>query len=436
MAALAFVGLVAYPFLPVAPLPQVDFPTIQVTATWQGASGETMASSVAAPLERQFAQIPGVTQLTSLSALGATTIVIQFDLNRNIDSAGQDVQAAITVASKTLPQSMTAPPSYKKVNPADSPIIMLSLRSDTMPVTAVDDYGDLFLAQQISQVPGVAQVSIFGDTTPSIRIQVDPAKLASTGITLEEIRSTLVASTTNAAKGTINTDKVSFTVAANDQITTAEQFNDVILAYRNGAPIRVRDVGQAVNEPVDRTVAAYQNNNRGIILAVFKQPGANVIDTVDQIKEQLPQLTARIPPAVKVETILDRTTTIRASVHDVQFTLALTIGLVVLVVLLFLRSFWATVIPSITVPLALLGSCAAMYAFNFSLDNLSLMALTIAVGFVVDDAIVVVENIYRHIEDGAAPFEAALKGSREIGFTVLSISLSLVVRRFERSNSI
>src|SRR5262249_27269302 len=262
MAALAFVGLVAYPFLPVAPLPQVDFPTIQVTATWQGASGETMASSVAAPLERQFAQIPGVTQLTSLSALGATTIVIQFDLNRNIDSAGQDVQAAITVASKTLPQSMTAPPSYKKVNPADSPIIMFSLRSETMPVTAVDDYGDLFLAQQISQVPGVAQVSIFGDTTPSIRIQVDPAKLASTGITLEEIRSTLVASTTNAAKGTINTDKVSFTVAANDQLLEADQFTDVILAYRNGAPIRVRDGGRAVNEPVDRTVAAYQNNNR------------------------------------------------------------------------------------------------------------------------------------------------------------------------------
>jgi hydrophobe/amphiphile efflux-1 (HAE1) family protein len=426
MAALAFVGVVAYPFLPVAPLPQVDFPTIQVMATFQGASADTMASSVAAPLERQLAQIPGVSQLTSTSALGATTIVIQFDLNRNIDSAGQDVQAAITAASKTLPQSMTTPPSYKKVNPADSPILMLSLRSETMPVTEVDDYGDLFLAQQISQVSGVAQVSIFGDTTPSIRIQVDPAKLASTGVTLEEIRNTLVASTTNAAKGTINTDKIGFTIAANDQIMTAEQFNDVILAYRNGAPIRVRDVGEAVEAPVDRNVAAYQNNNRGIILAVFKQPGANVIDTVDQIKAQLPQLTARIPPAVKVETILDRTTTIRASVRDVQFTLGLTIGLVVLVVLLFLRSFWATAIPSITVPLALLGSCAAMYMFNFSLDNLSLMALTIAVGFVVDDAIVVVENIYRHIEDGVSPFEAALQGSREIGFTVLSISLSLV----------
>ena len=426
MAALAFVGITAYPFLPVAPLPQVDFPTIQVTATFQGASAETMASSVAAPLERQFAQIPGVTQLTSLSALGATTIVIQFDLNRNIDSAGQDVQAAITVAGKTLPQSMTTPPSYKKVNPADLPILLLSARSDTMPLTEVDDYGDLFLAQQISQVPGVALVTIFGDKTPSIRIQVDPAKLASSGVTLEDIRGTLVNATANAAKGTLNTDKISFTIAVNDQITQAEQFNDVVLAYRNGAPIRVRDVGQAIPDAVDRNVAAYQHNQPGIILAVFKQPGANVVDTVDQIKAQLPQLSARIPPAVQVEIILDRTTTIRASVRDVQFTLGLTIALVVLVILLFLRNFWATFIPSVTVPLALLGSCGAMYLLNFSLDNLSLMALTIAVGFVVDDAIVVVENIHRHIEDGAGPVEAALKGSREIGFTVLSISISLV----------
>jgi hydrophobe/amphiphile efflux-1 (HAE1) family protein len=426
MAALAFVGITAYPFLPVAPLPQVDFPTIQVTATFQGASAETMASSVAAPLERQFAQIPGVTQLTSLSALGATTIVIQFDLNRNIDSAGQDVQAAITVAGKTLPQSMTTPPSYKKVNPADSPILLLSARSDTMPLTEVDDYGDLFLAQQISQVPGVALVTIFGDKTPSIRIQVDPAKLASSGVTLEDIRGTLVNATANAAKGTLNTDKISFTIAVNDQITQAEQFNDVVVAYRNGAPIRVRDVGQAIPDAVDRNVAAYQHNQPGIILAVFKQPGANVVDTVDQIKAQLPQLSARIPPAVQVEIILDRTTTIRASVRDVQFTLGLTIALVVLVILLFLRNFWATFIPSVTVPLALLGSCGAMYLLNFSLDNLSLMALTIAVGFVVDDAIVVVENIHRHIEDGAGPVEAALKGSREIGFTVLSISISLV----------
>jgi hydrophobe/amphiphile efflux-1 (HAE1) family protein len=426
MAAIAFVGIAAYPFLPVAPLPQVDFPTIQITATWQGASAETMATSVAAPLERQFAQIQGVSQMTSQSALGATTIVIQFDLNRSIDSAAQDVQAAITVAGKQLPQSMTTPPSYKKVNPADSPVLLLSLRSDAMPLTQVDEYADLFLAQQISQVSGVAQVSIFGDRTPSIRIQIDPAKLANSGLTLEDIRSTLVNSTTNLAKGTINTAQTSFTIAANDQITAAKPFNDVILAYRNGAPIRVRDVGQAVAEEVDRNVAAYQNNKDGIILAVFKQPGANVVDTVDQIKAQLPQLTARIPPSIEVQTILDRTTTIRASVADVQFTLALTIALVIMVILLFLRNFWAMLIPSITVPLALAGSAAAMYLLNFSLDNLSLMALTIAVGFVVDDAIVVVENIYRHIEEGLSPMQAAFKGSREIGFTVLSISCSLV----------
>jgi multidrug efflux pump subunit AcrB len=426
MAAVAFVGIAAFPFLPVAPLPQVDFPTIQVTATLQGASADTMATSVAAPLERQFAQIPGVSQLTSLSALGATTIVIQFDLNRNIDSAAQDVQAAITVAGKTLPQSMTTPPSYKKVNPADSPILLLSLRSDTIPLTTVDDYADVFVAQQISQVPGVAQVSIFGDQTPSIRVQVDPAKLASSGITLEEIRTALVNATTNSAKGTINTPTTSFTLSTNDQIAEAKPFNDVILAYRNGAPIRIRDVGRAVSAPVDRTVAAYQNNKNGIILAVFKQPGANVVDTVDQIKAQLPQLTSRIPPAIEVRTVLDRTTTIRASVSEVEFTLGLTIALVVMVILLFLRNFWATLIPSITVPLALAGSAAAMYLLNFSLNNLSLMALTIAVGFVVDDAIVVVENIYRHVEHGETPLQAALKGSREIGFTVLSISFSLI----------
>ncbi len=426
MAAVCFVGIASFPFLPVAPLPQVDFPTIQVTATLAGASAETMATSVAAPLERQFAQVPGISQLTSLSALGATTIVIQFDLSRNIDSAAQDVQAAITVAGKTLPQSMTTPPSYKKVNPADSPILLLTARSDTMPLTEVDDYADLFLAQQISQIAGVAQVSIFGDRTPAIRVQLDPAKLASSGITLEEARSVLTTSTTNLAKGTINTPKTSFTVAANDQILQADKFNDVILAYKNGAPIRVKDIGQAVSAPVDRTVAAYQNNKDGIIIAVFKQPGANVVDTVDQIKAQLPQLTARIPPAIEVQTILDRTVTIRASVADVEFTLCLTIALVIMVILLFLRDFWATVVPSVTVPLALAGSAAAMYLLNFSLDNLSLMALTIAVGFVVDDAIVVVENIYRHVEEGMAPLEAALKGSREIGFTVLSISFSLI----------
>jgi hydrophobe/amphiphile efflux-1 (HAE1) family protein len=426
MAALAFVGIVSFPFLPVAPLPQVDFPTIQITTTWTGASAETMATSVAAPLELQFGQIAGVTQMTSQSSLGAATIVIQFDLERSIDSAAQDVQAAITVAAKQLPQALTTPPAYKKVNPADVPILLISVHSDTVPIINVDDYANIFLAQQIAQVSGVAQVLVFGDQTPSIRVQVDPFKLASSGITLEDIRGTLVTQTTNAAKGSINGDQMSFTIAANDQIIDADKFNDVVLAYRNGAPIRVRDVGQAVAAPVDRTVVAYQNNKEGVILAVFKQPGANVIDIVNSIKGELPQLTARIPPAVKTDIILDRTTTIRASVEDVEFTLVLTVCLVVMVILLFLRNFWATLIPSVTVPLALAGSFGAMYLMHFSIDNLSLMALTIAIGFVVDDAIVVVENIYRHVEHGEAPFTAALKGSREIGFTVLSISFSLV----------
>ncbi len=426
MTALAFVGLVAFPFLPVAPLPQVDFPTIQVNATLAGASAETMASSVASPLERQFGQIAGVSQMTSTSTLGSSMVVVQFELNRNIDAAAQDVQAAITAAGKQLPQNLTSPPTYKKTNPADAPIMILGAWSDTLPITTVDDYADNFLAQQISQVAGVAQAFIAGEQKPAIRVQLDPAKLAAMGMTLEDVRSSLVTSTTNVAKGTLSTDKTSFTIAANDQLTVPEQYENVVLAYRNGAPVQVRDVGRAVLEPTDRTLAAFENNVHGVQLLVFKQPGANVIETVDQIKAQLPHLTENLPPAMKVDIILDRTVTIRASVHDVEFTLALTIALVVLVILLFLRNFWATLIPAITVPLALLGSCAAMYLLQFSLDNLSLMALTIAVGFVVDDAIVVVENIYRHIEHGMRPFEAAIKGSREIGFTVLSISLSLV----------
>ena len=426
MAAIGFVGLVALPLLPVAPLPQVDFPTISVNATLQGASAETMAASVAAPLERQFGQIPGVTQLTSVSALNSTSITIQFDLNRNIDSAGQDVQAAITVAGRTLPQQMSIPPSYKKVNPADSPILILSAQSDTLPLITVDDFVDNFMAQQISQVHGVAQVIIFGEQHPAIRIQVDPAKLASSGLTLEDVRSVLVSTTTIAAKGTINTDMTSFTIAANDQIIDPAPFDDVILAYRNGGPIRVRDVGQAVAGPTDNTLLSYQNGKPGIMLVVYKQPGANVIATVDEIKAQLPRLIKNIPPSINVSILQDRTVTIRASVEDVEFTLLLTIVLVVLVILLFLRNFWATLIPSVTVPLALLGSFACMYLLNFSLDNLSLMALTISVGFVVDDAIVVVENIHRHIEDGKSPLEAALSGSSEIGFTVLSISFSLI----------
>jgi len=426
MAGLGALGLAALPRLPVAPLPQIDFPNILVTAQLSGASPETMSSSVAAPLERQFAQIAGVTEMTSFSGLGATSISIQFDLNRDIDAAAQDVQAAITAAGKTLPQAMTAPPTYKKLNPADAPILMLSVKSDTLPMTVVDDYADNFLAQQIAQVPGVAQVSLGGEQRPAICVQVDPAKLSSTGLTLEEVRSALVQSTANAAKGTLTGEKSSFTIVANDQLTKAPEYDDVILAYRNGGPIRVRDVGRAISAPTDRYAAAFHDNAPAILLSVDKQPGANVIDTVERIKRLLPQLTANIPPAISVTTILDRTTTIRASVADVGYTLVLTIGLVVLVVLLFLRNVWATAISGITIVLALLGAFAAMYALGFSLDNLSLMALTIAIGFVVDDAIVVVENIYRRVEQGEPPPEAALRGSREIVFTVISISISLV----------
>ena len=426
MAAVGFVGLVSYPFLPVAPLPQVDFPTIRVDATLQGASAETMATSVAAPLERQFGQIPGVTQLTSMSALNGTTITIQFDLDRNIDSAAQDVQAAITTAGRTLPQQMSTPPSYKKVNPADLPVMIVAARSDTLPLYIVDDYVDNFLAQQISQVRGVAQAQISGEQKPSIHIRVNPAKLASAGLTLEDVRSILMTSTTIAAKGTINEEGTSFTIAANDQIIDAEPFNDIVLAYHNGGPIRVRDVGEAIAAQSDMTVQGYHNAQRAILLYIFKQPGANIIDIVDKVKELLPRLKANIPPSIDVDILLDRTTTIRASIADVEFTLALTIVLVILVILLFLRNFWATFIPAVTVPLAILGSFASMYLLNFSVDNLSLMALTIAIGFVVDDAIVVVENIHRHIENGETPYEAALRGSSEIGFTVLSISFSLI----------
>ena len=426
MSAVALVGIAAFRLLPVASLPQVDFPTVQVTATLAGAGPETMASSVATPLERQIGQIAGVTQMTSFSTLGATSITVQFDLNRNIDLAAQDVQAAITAASKTLPQSMTSPPTYKKLNPADAPILILAAHSTTMPLIAVDQYADDYLAQQISQVPGVAQVAIGGEQRPAIRVEVDPAKLATRGLTLEDIRGALVTATTDAPKGSLTTAKRSFTIDANDQITDADKFEDVILAYRNGAPVRVRDVGRAVAAAADRFSAAYYDNKPAIVLSVYKQPGANIIATVEQIEALLPKVTAVIPPGVTIDTVLDRTTTIRASVDDVEFTLLLTIVLVVLVVLLFLRHTWATLVPAITIVLSLLGAFAAMYAFGFSLDNLSLMALVIAIGFVVDDAIVEVENVFRHIEDGAAPLQAAIEGSAEIRFTVLSISASLI----------
>ncbi len=426
MGALAMIGIAAYPLLPVAPLPQVDFPTIQVSAQLAGASADTIASTVAAPLERRFGEIAGVTQLTSVSVLGSTNITLQFALNRDIDAAAQDVQAAITAAGRQLPTTLTSPPTYRKVNPADAPILILGAQSDTLPLTTVDDFADTVVAQQISQISGVAQVIIGGEQKPAVRVQVDPAKLETRGLTLEDVRQVLTVANTDSSKGSINSSRQSFTISANDQLVNADDYNNIIIAYRNGSPVRVRDIGHAEAGPQDVNIAALNGDKPAVILLVFKQPGANVIDTVDQINAAMPNIRAVIPPGVHLDTIVDRTQTIRASVQDVQFTLALTICLVVMVILLFLRNFWATLIPSVTVPLALLGAAAAMYLLGFSLDNLSLMALTLAVGFVVDDAIVVVENIYRHVEDGDTPMEAALKGAREIGFTVLSISISLI----------
>jgi HAE1 family hydrophobic/amphiphilic exporter-1 len=426
MVGVLFVGLAVYPRLPVAPLPQVDFPTIQVSASLPGASPETMASAVAQPLETQFAQIPGVAQMTSTSALGSTSITIQFDLDRSIDGAANDVQAAINAASGQLPKSLPTPPTYRKVNPADSPILLLGATSDTLPLTEIDDNIETRLAPQISQVPGVALVTIGGQQKPAIRIQLDPAKLVAKGLSLEDVRTPLSVTTVDNPKGTIMGPTRSFTIYTNDQLTRSKDWNDVIVAYRNGAPLRVRDIGQAVTGPQDTTQAAWADGKRGLVIVVYKQPGANVIDTVDRIKAELPRLQATIPTAIKIFTLSDRTQTIRAAVEDVQFTLLLTIALVVMVIFVFLRNLWATIIPSVTVPLALLGACALMWFANYSLDNLSLMALTISVGFVVDDAIVMLENISRYVEEGEDPFAAALKGSREIAFTIVSISISLI----------
>jgi HAE1 family hydrophobic/amphiphilic exporter-1 len=426
MAGILFIGLVSYPLLPVAPLPQVDFPTIQVSATLPGASPETMAASVAQPLERQLAQIPGIAQMTSTSSLGSTAVTIQFDLNRNIDGAANDIQGAINAASGQLPKNLPSPPTYRKVNPADSPILLLSATSDTVPLIRLSDAIDVQLGQQISQISGVAQVFIGGQQKPSIRVQIDPAKLVAKGLSLEDVRNQISITTTDSPKGNIDGAKRAYTIYANDQLLDAEKWNDVIIAYRNGAPLRVRDIGEAVAGPEDMKQAAWADGKRGVFLVIFKQPGANVIDTVNKIKSALPRLIAGIPPAIKIKIISDRTLTIRAAVEDVQITLLITIFLVIMVIFLFLRSFWATVIPAITVPLALLGACALMWAFGYTLDNLSLMALTIAVGFVVDDAIVMLENITRYVEQGERPLAAAFKGSAEIGFTILSISISLV----------
>jgi hydrophobe/amphiphile efflux-1 (HAE1) family protein len=426
MAAIFLVGVACYPLLPVAPLPAVEFPTISVTANYPGASPEVMASSVAEPLETQFSQINGLTQMTSVNVLGTSAVTLQFDLNRSVDAAATDVLEAINAAAGQLPKNLPSQPTLRKVNPADAPIFIAAVQSDDVPMTTVDDYAENVLSQQLSQISGVSQVVVGGQQKPAIRIDVDPAKLASMGMTLEDVRNTLTNATVNGPKGSLDGPERSLTVQDNDQLTTPEPYGNLIIAYRNGAPIRVRDIGTATRGPQNRELLSWQNGHKGVLLIMFKQPGANVIATVERIKAALPRLEADIPPTIHVRTIVDRTQTIRASVNDVENTLLLSIALVVMVIFLFLRSLWATIIPSVTVPLALVGTFGAMYLLGYSLDNLSLMGMTIAVGFVVDDAIVMLENIYRHIEDGMKPLEAALQGAGEIGFTIVSISLSLI----------
>ncbi|QOZ27425.1 efflux RND transporter permease subunit [Bradyrhizobium sp. CCBAU 51753] len=426
MVGLLAAGLIAYPLMPVAALPNVNYPTLTVTAQLPGADPQTMASSVASPLELQFGQIPGLSQMTSSSALGYTQVTLQFDLNRQIDGAVSDTLSAINAASPYLPTGLPYPPTIHKVNPADTPILVLGLTSDSLPLTTVDAYAENILLQKISQIQGVGLVGIGGQQKPSVRIQVDPEALAARGINLEDVRTVLGQANVDLAKGTLNSPRQTYTLNTNDQLFKPDQYADLVIAYRNGSPVRIKDIGRAVSAGENDLIAGWYNHQRAIILAVQRQPGANVIQTVQRIKDLMPTLQASIPAAIKINVISDRTQTIRASITDVQFTLLLTVALVVMVIFIFLRSFWATIIPAVTVPLSLIGTFAVLYEMGYSLDNLSLMALSIAVGFVVDDAVVEIENITRHIEEGMSPYDAAMKGSGEIGFTVMAITFSLI----------
>jgi hydrophobe/amphiphile efflux-1 (HAE1) family protein len=426
MVGLLIGGLVAYPLMPVAALPNVNYPTLTVTAQMPGMDPQTMGSSVASPLELQFGEIPGLTQMTSASALGYTQITLQFDLNRPIDGAVSDTLSAINAATPYLPVGMPYPPTIRKVNPADTPVLVLGITSDSLPITTVDAYAENILLQKISQIPGVGLVGVGGQQKAAIRVQVDPQALAARGINLEDVRTVLGQANVDLAKGTLNSPRQTYTLNTNDQIFGADQYADLVIAYRNGSPVRIKDIGRAISAPENDLIAGWYNNHRAIILAVQRQPGANVVETVQRIKDMMPVLQASIPAAIKINVVSDRTQTIRASIDDVQFTLLLTVALVVMVIFIFLRSFWATIIPAVTVPLSLVGTFAILYELGYTLDNLSLMALSIAVGFVVDDAVVEIENISRHIEEGLSPYDAAMKGSGEIGFTVMAITFSLI----------
>jgi len=425
-ASLIVFGFFAYRLLSVAALPAVDFPTIQITATLPGASPETMAASVAGPIERQLSTIAGITSMTSTSALGTTSITIQFDLNRQIDGAALDVQTALTVAARRLPVEMTTPPFFRKVNPGDFPVLFVSLISPTLPMSAVDDYGQITLAQQISQLPGIAQVLVYGSQKFAVRVQVDPVAAAARNISLEDIRTVVSKTNSNTPVGTMAGEQQNITLTASSAMTRASEYRKVVVAYRNGAPVKLDEVARVIDSVENDQIASLFNNERAIVLAIQRQPDANTVSVVDSVRARLPSYRAQIPAAVNMAVLNDRSISIRESVADVQQTLLISICLVVLVIFLFLRKVSATIIPALAVPISLIATCGAMYAFGFSINNMTLLALTLSVGFVVDDAIVMLENIVRHIEGGMRPFEAALKGSREIGFTIVSITFSLI----------
>jgi HAE1 family hydrophobic/amphiphilic exporter-1 len=425
-ASLIVFGIFAYRLLPVAALPAVDFPTINVTATLPGASPETMAASVAAPIERQLSTIAGISSMNSSSSLGTTQITIQFDLGRNIDGAALDVQTALSVAARRLPAEMTTPPSFRKVNPGDFPVLFISLRSDTLPLSTVDDFAETMLAPQISQLPGVAQVSVYGAQKFAVRVQVDPVAAAARNIALDDIRSIVAKTNSNVPVGTLSGPQQNVTLLASGAIERAANYRDVVVAYRNGAPVKLSEVARVIDSVENDKIATWYNDSRAIVLAIQRQPDANTVEVVDLVRERIPNLRAQLPPSIELAVMNDRSISIRQAVVDVQETLAIAITLVVLVIFLFLRKLSATFIPALAVPVSLVGTCAAMYAFGFSINNMTLLALTLSVGFVVDDAIVMLENIVRHVEGGMRPFEAALKGAREIGFTIVSITFSLI----------
>ena len=425
-ASLIVFGAFAYRLLPVAALPAVDFPTIQITAQFPGASPETMAASVASPIERQLSTISGISSMTSSSALGIAQITIQFDLGRNIDGAALDVQTALATAARLLPIEMTIPPSFRKVNPGDFPVLYVSLRSDTMPLSTVDEYAETVLAPQLSQLPGVAQVLVYGAQKFAVRVQVNPVQAAARNISLDDVRNVVAKTNSSTPVGTLTGPKQSVTLTATSAIEHAADYRDVVVAYRNGAPIKLNEIARVIDSVENDKVATWYNDARAIVLAIQRQPDGNTVEVVDLVRAKLPAMRAQVPPSVQMEPLFDRSISIRAAVSNVQETLAIAISLVIMVIFLFLRKVSATIIPALAVPVSLIGTCAAMYAFGFSINNMTLLALTLSVGFVVDDAIVMLENIVRHIEGGMRPFEAALKGSREIGFTIMSITFSLI----------